>query len=140
MNALTPLEQRLALEARLVAAEARIAGLEKCLRGHGLMKHPRLAQHEPGWIERFLESKSTGDGAYIVRRAVHEVARQTGLPARLIMSPTRIKEAATARQEAMCRAHDAGCSYAQIGRHMRRDHTTIMHGVRVARKRREAAQ
>lgn len=45
-----------------------------------------------------------------------------------------------ARQEAYLRLRELGWTLPRIGRRMKRDHTTIMHGIQRAKQRREAAQ
>jgi chromosomal replication initiation ATPase DnaA len=53
--------------------------------------------------------------------------------------PERHRPIAWARQDFMLSAERAGYSLSEIGRFLNRDHTTVLHGIRAAKKR-EAAQ
>lgn len=128
MNAMTPDDQRRTLEAR-------IAMLERCLRTHGLMAGVMPSKHEPHWAVEFLDGrKDSSDGRAIVRQAVKDAAKDAGILPETILAPGRLPHIAQARRNAMLRAFEAGASYSQIARAMRRDHTTVMHGVRKARE------
>jgi chromosomal replication initiation ATPase DnaA len=77
------------------------------------------------------------------RRMFHLAARiaaHYGLTVDDFRSPIRRRPIAWPRQEFMLAAHEAGFSMPQIGRFLGRDHTTILHGIRAARKRRQAAE
>lgn len=71
-----------------------------------------------------------------VAKIVDAVSEQTGIPARLILSPRRDAHIVRARQIVMFEARQAGLSYPLIGREMGRDHTTVIDGVRAEKKRR----
>jgi hypothetical protein len=61
---------------------------------------------------------------------IEETARLHGLTSRDLVSQSRRKELVRARQEAMYRcASETENSYPRIARAMKRDHTTVLHGV-----------
>lgn len=62
-------------------------------------------------------------------------AAKYGLTLSELRGPDRRHHIAHPRQEGMLIAHRAGYSLHMIGIYLRRDHTTIMHGVRVAEER-----
>lgn len=66
----------------------------------------------------------------IVRRAF-EI---TGIEAETILSPSREPAVCWVRFAVVLAAHRAQLSYAQIGRTLRRDHSTIMHAANRARE------
>lgn len=71
-----------------------------------------------------------------LRAIVSEVAREYGLDHDAMVGPDRSRALAHPRQEAMRRAHLAGYSMPQIGKALGgRNHTTVLHGIRQARKR-----
>lgn len=74
-----------------------------------------------------------------VAKIVDAVSEQTGIPARLILSPRKDAPIARARQIVMYEARQHGLSLTQIGNAMGRDHTTIRHGIAAEKKRRVAA-
>lgn len=59
------------------------------------------------------------------------VAAEFGVSERLIMSRLRTPRVARARQVAMGGMWGAGFSYSEIGRFFGRDHTTVMHAVKL---------
>lgn len=67
---------------------------------------------------------------------VEAVSEATGIPTQHILSKKRTARIARARQIVMFEARQAGLSYHQIGTALGRDHTTIMHGIRMEKKRR----
>lgn len=70
---------------------------------------------------------------------IERVSLETGIPIAELKSPGRRRPITYARQDFMARARATGrFSFAQIGRFLGRDHTTIVHGVR-AHARRAAA-
>ena len=71
-----------------------------------------------------------------VAKIVDAVSEQTGVPARLILSPRRDAYIVHARQIVMYEARQAGLSYPLIAREMGRDRSTVIHGVRAEEKRR----
>lgn len=70
-----------------------------------------------------------------VRDFVEEVSTETGVPVAAILSKNRTRKFCVPRQEVFLRAHEYGLSLSHIGRVFDRDHTTILHGIRAARKR-----
>lgn len=78
----------------------------------------------------FVQHKST------VLLIVDAVSEQTGIPARHILSQKRTAPVARARQIVMYEARLAGLTYPQIGDALGRDHSSVVHGVRVEKKRR----
>lgn len=71
-----------------------------------------------------------------IRQIVNAVAEATSIPAWVIYSKKRDKKFAHARQLVYYLAHRHGMSFSAIGRAMRRDHTTVMHGVKCEELRR----
>ena len=67
-----------------------------------------------------------------LRAIVRAVAARHALPADVILGDTRRREVTVARREVYWLAWQLPeYSLARIGREMRRDHTTVMHGARV---------
>lgn len=75
-----------------------------------------------------------------VRRIVRQVASEYNVSPDDILGPCRERVFVVARQEAMRRASDEGLSLVRIGNAMRRDHTTVLHGIRAAKARLGAAE
>lgn len=69
-----------------------------------------------------------------------EVAAERGLRMDDLRNASRVKALCHARHEAMLQMVEAGFTVSQIGRFLRRDHTSVLHGAQVARSRREAGQ
>lgn len=70
------------------------------------------------------------------RDTVHAACEGLELPPERILSGRRDRETAHARQELCRRLHDEqGWSLSRIGRFLDKDHTTVLHGVRQARRR-----
>lgn len=78
-------------------------------------------------------------------RLVHAYAEQVtqfvseiwGVSARILLSPAKHRRAAYARNAAcLLFLERNGVSYPDIGRFFKRDHTTVMHGIAVARRER----
>ena len=75
-------------------------------------------------------------GAIRWQRMLHAVAKQHGLSANDIMSPSRRKEVVTARFEVFYRFRvELHFSYEKIAFLMKRNHTSVMHGVYKTRDR-----
>ena len=76
------------------------------------------------------------------RDAVHELidaaASRFGVSPEEIKGYSRVQGIVDARQWVCMEAHDRGVSTVTIGRVLKRDHTTVMHGIKRARAR-EAA-
>lgn len=73
---------------------------------------------------------------HTVHQIIDAVSEQTGIPAKRILGPRRDAPTARARQIVMYEARLAGLSYPQIGDALGRDHSSVVHGVRVEKKRR----
>lgn len=63
----------------------------------------------------------------LVREIMRDVAQETGVPVHTLCGASRSAHHVVARWEVMARARKAGWSYPQIGRQIKRDHTTVMH-------------
>lgn len=68
-----------------------------------------------------------------VRRYVRLSAAVYGTTAKKVRGDCRDALNVRARHAVMRRLHEDGFSFAQIGRWMNRDHTTVLHAVRKAR-------
>ncbi|MEI4470940.1 helix-turn-helix domain-containing protein [Frigidibacter sp. MR17.24] len=65
-----------------------------------------------------------------VRLVIDAFAAETGFPADWIIGQRREAVVARVRQRVMFRAWMLGFPYAVIGRALKRDHTTVLHGVK----------
>lgn len=75
-------------------------------------------------------------GAIRWQRMLHAVAKQHGVKAEEILSPSRRKEIIRARHEVCYRLRIELCfSYEKIAQLMKRDHTSVLHGVAKMRDR-----
>ena len=63
-------------------------------------------------------------------RTVNVVAGHSCIPATRIMGKRRTKTIAHMRQIVYYLLHEQGYSYNSIGKHLGKDHATIMHGVK----------
>jgi chromosomal replication initiation ATPase DnaA len=63
---------------------------------------------------------------------VESVARRHGVSVDGLLGRARTAPLAAARHDLMCCLWASGVAYAEIGRLLGRDHTTVMHGVRRA--------
>lgn len=69
-------------------------------------------------------------------RVLHAVAKHHNVDAKEILSPSRRREVIKARFETFYRLRvDVRMSYEKIAKLMKRDHTTVMHGVYKVRNR-----
>jgi chromosomal replication initiation ATPase DnaA len=92
---------------------------------------PRATREEAP--EVWQPSKPTGlDGV------LSDVAEAFGFTLDALRGIDRSGPIVRARQEAMHEARQRGYSYPEIGAQLRRNHSTIMHGVRAVEQRREA--
>ena len=67
-----------------------------------------------------------------VKRIKREVADKHGINVRDLEGPSRAIVYSDARQEAMYRIRaETNLSYPRIGQHFGRDHTTVLHGVKM---------
>lgn len=64
------------------------------------------------------------------------VAASNGFCLDDLRNASRVQPVCRARQEAMLQMVEAGFTASQIGRFLRRDHSTVIHGAQVARARR----
>lgn len=72
-------------------------------------------------------------GRATAQRAIQQAAMRFDVPPHEILSKTRnVPRAGEARQYVYLRMWAEGLAFAEIGRLMGRDHTTVMHGVRKA--------
>lgn len=69
-----------------------------------------------------------------IREMTRQACAETGQPIPEIMGKSRKAELCRVRERIWLRAHEAGFSSAQIGRVFKRDHTSILHGIRNARQ------
>lgn len=91
----------------------------------------------PDDIKRCREI-STGNRKLIMA-IVKLVSKHTGIPVPYIMGVRKSRSVAHARWLAFYLAHDVqGFTLEEIGKAMNRDHTTVLHGVRMERERRKA--
>ena len=74
-----------------------------------------------------------------VAMIVSAVAEATGIHSKAILGVRRDKATAQARQLVMYIARREGLTFEAIAYQLRRDHTTILHGVRAEKKRRGEA-
>ena len=75
-------------------------------------------------------------GAIRWQRMLHGVAKQHGVKAEEILSPSRRREVIKARHEVCYRRRIELCfSYSKIAKLMKRDHTSVLHGVYKTRER-----
>jgi len=90
--------------------------------------------------ERLEKRPSEKGRGMTVAQIIAQVAREAGLTPADILGRSRLKPVVEARQEAMCRAREmTGQSLPQIGCSFGRDHKTVLHGCRVAERRRKQA-
>ena len=65
-----------------------------------------------------------------MRQVVKKMAEKHNMSVETLMSATRIMSIVRARQEAMYHIKmETGCSFLELARFFRKDHTTIMHGI-----------
>ena len=73
-------------------------------------------------------------------RVLNEVAESTEILACAIVSDSRARHIAQPRQELMWRLHRLGYSTPEIGRLLKRDHSTVVHGIHAHKARMIAAE
>jgi len=69
-------------------------------------------------------------GGGLMRRVLDEVAAAAGVSVADILGPSRRARVVAARQAVMAVLHRRGWSSPRIGRALRRDHSTVLHGIR----------
>ena len=93
-----------------------------------------MIELKPADIARCKEISDQHKGP--IRRLIEDVAAETGVPVRHILSRKRDAKTSEARQLAMFLAVRAGNSLPKVGDVFGRDHTTVLYGVRAEMQRR----
>ena len=88
----------------------------------------------PMSIPRFPETRRE-----FLARAITEAATAHGVAPHRVAGPDRDRPAAQARQDVYLALREAGWTLPEIGRALKRDHTTVLHGIAEAQKRRAEA-
>lgn len=88
-----------------------------------------LTETDTARAEAIFASIPSGRELAILEIA-EEVSDATGIPVGVLTGENRAKYIAHARQLAYYIAHREGFTLPEIGRVFRRDHTTVLHGVR----------
>ena len=70
-----------------------------------------------------------------IAEALDRVCHETGVTTEEILGRSRSRSIAHARQDVCRLAHECGASYPEIGRALGIDHSTALHGARVASER-----
>lgn len=91
---------------------------------------------EPNWQNIFDTAKEKyGFIATPFMRIVNEVSKESGIPRDVIFSKTRKKPVVMARYIIFDRVRrELGWSFPKIGKLFKMDHTTVMHGIKMAQK------
>lgn len=119
------MESRLTLQAQLIEAQSRqIDALAAALRGAPAHSEPKIPP--PLYKRRMAEIAAA-------------VAFANDLTLAELKSDGRTQKISWPRQDAMLAMQEAQFSLSQIGRFFKRDHTTVLHGVRAAKLRRQQA-
>ena len=131
------IRRTLSPDERIAMLEGRITKLDAAFRAH-----VALMQDEVHGLRAKLEAQ--GVDGLTSRPSLHslalDVAQKAGLSLSDLMSDRRDREVSFPRQDLMRMAVDLGMSLPQIARFLVRDHTTVMHGVRMSRKRQAAKE
>ena len=124
------------LEARMKMAVALIELLHK--RVDGLTDEIEMLRSKVNRKRRAFIRRTPADAAAerILSGVIMEAVAKTGIAAEMICSDVRVKGVVAARQWVMYEACVRGLGYAQIGRLMNRDHSTVIHAVSVEAARR----
>ena len=93
-----------------------------------------MIELKPADIARCKEISDQHKGP--IRRLIEDVAAETGVPVRHILSRKRDAKTSEARQLAMFLAVRAGNSLPKVGDVFGRDHSTVLYGVRAEMQRR----
>ena len=126
------------LEARLLKQEVTLTALrEQVERMEAALRGLVRQQVEPRPIdvEAHPALKPAMISAATMTDIVARVALIYGLSVDELRGKGREIRVSHPRQEAMLMMHEAGYSMPRIGRFFKRDHTTILHGIRAARTR-----
>lgn len=89
----------------------------------------------PADIEACQQVAQAADAT--ARQITREVARRCGLRMADIMGPQTTAKIARARQIVMLACHAAGLTTTEIGKFLSRDHSTVIHGIRAEKARRD---
>lgn len=121
-------------EAIIEALRAQVARMDAAMRG--LLRptpapNPVEIEDNPAIVCAALSAARMSDIAA-------QVALLRGITVMELRGTNRRVQYSHPRQEAMLIMHEAGYSMPRIGRFFRRDHTTVLHGIRAARARGEA--
>lgn len=118
-------------DAVIEALNAKVARLEAAMNG---ISHPPA---KPRDVE--IEENPAMLASVLSASKMSEIAARVALIHDLtvveLRSPVRTINISHPRQEAMLIMHEAGYSMPRIGRFFRRDHTTVLHGIRAAKAR-----
>lgn len=125
------------IETRLIRQEALIAALvERVARLEAALK---TALRKPRPDDEPLPEREEINQALLSSARMSEIAARVAAAYKLSMAeikgPFRQVRIAHPRQEAMRIMYEAGYSAPRIGRFFKRDHTTVLHGVKAARLR-----
>lgn len=71
----------------------------------------------------------------LMREIAAQVCAEHGLTLRFLIGSSRQRRVAWPRQDAFRMCYEAGHTMEEIGRFFDRDHTTVLYGIRCARKR-----
>jgi hypothetical protein len=98
-----------------------------------VVEKPKPRKKLPFIPDHLLEQYQNGPVNKIrlkMRQVVKEMAEKHNMSVETLMSATRIMSIVRARQEAMYHIKmETGCSFLELARFFRKDHTTIMHGI-----------
>lgn len=87
-------------------------------------------QPTPVFYDEYVPKPARKPGSRRGREIVAELARERQVPLNTLLSQRRLKELVAVRHEAMWRLYEeTSLSLPQIGRLMKRDHTTVIHGI-----------
>lgn len=115
------------LESRLDRLEVVLLGQDKIIRAQGRLLG--LREDNPLHVE---------PGRRALIKIASDAAADNGLTLAELQSDSRSYSVTRPRQYAMMLMLEAGYSASEIGRFFRRDHTTVLHGIRAAKARGEA--
>ena len=109
-------------------AYRRILAAERAWLARSGMTAEAVAAPKPVWRAPKVMERRPAEQAWTL--IIEAVAVAHGLTAADILGDSRCRRFVLARQEAMYRlAGETKLTIATIGKHMRRDHTTVLHGV-----------
>jgi chromosomal replication initiation ATPase DnaA len=146
---ITPVERigmaearQLRMEHRLIRQDAEIKALRAAVSEMQAAMRDAMSRLVAA-AEAPTRSAVVGASEAVPRARMAEIAASMAIATELtvadIRGPRRDRAVAWPRQQAMLMMHQAGYSLPMIGRFFKRDHTTILHGVRAAKSRLEGA-